>query len=239
MSGWYPDPTGRFEYRFHNDQHWTSDVASNGQRYVDPLPAPSSAIGGPVPNAPRDEGGNGIAIASMVCGIVAIVIAWVPFFGIAGLIAAIVGLALSIPALRRSRPTGRRRGAAITGLVTSLVGVALGVLGIALTVYLVRAIDRYENPGGHDASITSCAADGIEVVATGQLTNRSTTERDYSVLVRLGPGNREWVGIDDVGAGDTATFTARAVGSFGDGACGIVEVRGPIPFGLDPSIFEE
>src|SRR5688572_2691265 len=35
--GWYNDPAGRFEYRYHNGAVWTSDVASNGQRYVDPL----------------------------------------------------------------------------------------------------------------------------------------------------------------------------------------------------------
>ena len=37
MSGWYPDPTGRFEYRFHNDQGWTADVSTGGRRSVDPL----------------------------------------------------------------------------------------------------------------------------------------------------------------------------------------------------------
>ena len=106
MSGWYPDPTGRFEYRYHNDRHWTADVSTNGQRYVDPLPTPvagpATGIAAPAAAPPPDGGGNGTAIASMVCGIVALVIAWLPFIGVIGLVAAVVGLALAIPALRRS-----------------------------------------------------------------------------------------------------------------------------------------
>ncbi len=245
MSGWYPDPTGRFEFRYHNDRHWTADVASSGQRYIDPLPDPTTTTawttpGGPVgPIGQADEGGNGLAIASMVCGIVGITIAWVPFFGIAGLIAALVGLALSGPALKRSKPAGARRGAAIAGLVTSALGIVLGVLGIVLTVYLVRAIDRFDDPGPVDTAITSCEQDGTDVVATGELTNRSGSERDYSVHVRLGTGSSDWVSVEDVPAGGTATFTARELGSFRDRACEVVEVRGPMPFGLDPSLFED
>jgi hypothetical protein len=175
----------------------------------------------------------------MVCGIVALVIAWVPFFGLVGLAAAVVGLALGIPALRRSKPTGARRGAAITGIVTSSIGIVLGILGIVLAVFLVRAIDRFEDPGPTETAITSCAEEGTDVVATGELTNTSDRTRSYSVEVRLGVGNREWVQVDDVGPGETVTFTARDFGAFTDGACDVVQVRGPVPFDLDPSIFEE
>jgi hypothetical protein len=239
VSGWYPDPTGRFEYRYHNDDRWTGDVATNGQRFVDPLPTPGPSSPPPVATGPRGDQGNGFAVASMVCGIVALVIAWIPFLGIIGLIAAIVGLALSVPAMRRSRPSGSRRGFAIAGVVTSAIGVALGVLGIVLSAYLVRAIDRFDDPGPHDAAVTSCGEDGRAVVAEGRVTNRSDSTQDYSVHVRLGPSGRDWVTVEDVPAGGTGEFTARVVGSFSDDACEIVAVRGPVPFGLDPSVFEE
>lgn len=239
MSGWHPDPTGRFEYRYHNDQHWTADVANDGRRYLDPLPAPVAPVGGQAPGGPVSEGGNGIAVASMVCGIIAVVIAWVPFLGIAGLVCAIVGLALAVPALRRSRPTGYRRGSAITGLVTSIVGIALGAVGIVLAVALVRAIARFEEPGAHEAAITSCVEEGTEVVASGRITNLSDSERSYSVLVRLAAGEREWATVDDVPARGTATFRVRDRVRSSDGECRIVEVRGPTPLGLDPVVFEE
>jgi hypothetical protein len=35
--GWWPDPTGRFEYRYFNGRHWTLYVGRNGVRYEDPL----------------------------------------------------------------------------------------------------------------------------------------------------------------------------------------------------------
>jgi hypothetical protein len=241
VSGWYPDPTGRFEYRYHNDDRWTGDVATNGQRFVDPLPTPASGHGArgadPGAGGPAVHG-NGIAVASMVCGIVALVIAWIPFLGVAGLIAAVVGLALSVPAMRRSRPSGTRRGIAITGLVTSSIGIALGVVGIVLSVYLVRAIDRFDDPGPHEAVVTSCREDGRRVLAEGRVTNRSDSTRDYSVHVELGFADDEWVTVEDVPAGGTGEFTARAVGSLTSDGCEVVAVRGPAPFGLDPSVFE-
>jgi hypothetical protein len=244
VSGWYPDPTGRFEYRFHNDVHWTADVASNGQRYVDPLPPPgTNTLSAPPPpaGAPPPSGGanNGIAIAAMVCGIVAVTTAWIPFLGIVGLIAGIVALALGIPALSRSRATGRRRGPAIAGIVTGAIGIVLGVLGIVLTVALYRAVERFDDPGPVRASLTDCREDGGDLVAEGQLENLSSTTRDYSVLVRLGPGARDRVEIDDVAPGATATFVARDRAEGGGPDCRIVSVDGPIPFGLDPDLFED
>jgi len=156
-----------------------------------------------------------------------------------GLAAAIVGLALAIPAMRRSKPNGVRRGAAIAGLVTSAIGLVLGVLGLVLTVYLVRAIERFDDPGPNDVTITSCTQDGSDIVATGEVTNRSDRTRGYTIEVRLGAGNNDWVGVDDVEPDETATFTAREFGTLRNSTCEVVRVRGPVPFDLDPSIFEE
>lgn len=37
-AGWHPDPSGRFEHRWHDGQNWTSNVATRGQQYDDPIP---------------------------------------------------------------------------------------------------------------------------------------------------------------------------------------------------------
>ena len=37
-AGWYPDPAGRFEHRWHDGQNWTANVATQGQQYQDPVP---------------------------------------------------------------------------------------------------------------------------------------------------------------------------------------------------------
>lgn len=240
MSGWYPDPTGRFEYRFHNDQVWTSDVASAGQRFVDPLPSTVRTTAAADGSA---NTGNGLAVAGMVCGIVAVATAWIPFVVVVAIVVAIVGLGLSIPGLVRSRPTGRRRGFAIAGIVTSACALGLSIVGIVLTAVLAEAIERYDDPGPHDARLVDCTvSDRGEVVARGVVANGSTDERTYSVVVRLGSDHRDSVLVEDVPAGTDAEFEARAGGSGADADedpdCSIESVNGPPPFGLDPDVLD-
>jgi hypothetical protein len=237
---------GRFEYRYHNGQAWTADVSTGGRRYVDPLSSapPSAPQFGPPPGpgAPLHRAGNGIALAGMVCGIVGLVTGWVPFLGVLGIVASIVGLSLSIPGLRRSRESGERRSFAITGIITSIGGLVVGALGIVLTIALFRAVQRFESPGAHDARIESCTVDGGFLVAKGTITNNSSKERDYTVLVQLDVDDSYRVEVDDVAPGDSKPFTARsdrAVYTERDsGSCVISEVNGPIPFGLDPQLFD-
>jgi Protein of unknown function (DUF2510) len=250
VSGWYPDPMGRFEYRYHNGQAWTADVASGGQRYVDPVSEPPGlrppglpGVPGPTSGpSPVRRAGNGIALAGMVCGIVGLVTGWVPFFGILGIVASIVGLSLSIPGLRRSSHTGERRSFAITGIITSALGIVVGVLGIIFTVAVFRAVQRFESPGANDSRVQSCTVEDGYLVARGELTNLSGRTRDYTVLVELDLGDRRRVAVDDVPAGESATFVARserATYDDGDrGSCEIVDVNGPVPFGLDPDLLD-
>jgi Protein of unknown function (DUF2510) len=250
VSGWYPDPTGRFEYRYHNGTAWTADVSTGGRRFVDALaqPAPpfaSGPTGGPVGavgRTPTPVGvGNGIALAGMVCGIVSLVIGWVPFIGLLGIVAAIVGLSLSIPGLARAKETGERRSFAITGIITSVIGLVVGALGIVFAVVLFRAVQRFDSPGAHDARLVSCAAEDGYLVAKGEITNNSSRERDYTILVRLESGERHRIEVDNVAPQATAPFTARSDASesvTGEGNCAIVEVNGPIPFDLDPDLFD-
>lgn len=35
-AGWFPDPTGKFQWRFWNGDYWTQDVASGGEQSIDP-----------------------------------------------------------------------------------------------------------------------------------------------------------------------------------------------------------
>jgi hypothetical protein len=39
-AGWYPDPSGRHQYRFFSGYDWTADVVDNGVHASEPLPAP-------------------------------------------------------------------------------------------------------------------------------------------------------------------------------------------------------
>ncbi|MEO5724390.1 MAG: DUF2510 domain-containing protein [Ilumatobacteraceae bacterium] len=58
-SGWFPDPYGRFQQRYHDGSAWTAHVANDGKPLTDPmgttavvpfaLPASAVAKGSPWP----------------------------------------------------------------------------------------------------------------------------------------------------------------------------------------------
>jgi hypothetical protein len=89
-----------------------------------PAPPPTQTINIQAPAAPPS---NGLAVASLVLGIVAVLFFWMPFLG---WVPVVLGLVLGCVAL--SRPYGR--GMAIAGIVCS--GVALAVKLILLFVFI-------------------------------------------------------------------------------------------------------
>ena len=237
MSGWFPDPSGRYELRFHNGQVWTADVATGGRRFVDHLPI-----------EPPRRRGNGLAVAAMVCGITGLTIAWIPFIGAIGLAAAVVGIILGIVALRRtqqrrgdvvSAPGGSdRRGFAVTGVITGSLGILAAGLGIWLSVVLYRAIDEFRHPGPNDAELAPCVTDANGLVSIdGSVTNLADEERSYSVRIEVADGGRDRrqrVPVDDVPPGDSREFHATSrVGPGSEATCRIVSVDGPLPFGIE------
>lgn len=95
--------------------------------------------------APR----NGLGIAALVFGIIALLGAWIPLVNIVSIVLAIVGIVLGIMALRRvKRGEATNRGMSITGLLLSVAALVLAL------VVLVRAanfiVSNYED-------IESCA----------------------------------------------------------------------------------
>ena len=67
---------------------------------------------------------NGIGIAAMVVGIVALLLCWIPFLG---LLLAIVALVLGIVGIRKvSRGEATNKGMAIAGVVTGALALLLG-----------------------------------------------------------------------------------------------------------------
>lgn len=77
---------------------------------------------------------NGMAIASLVLGIVSVLIVWIPIVGVLGSVMALIGLVLGILALRRDGG----RGLAIGGIVCSgvslvITAVVLGLMALVIT----------------------------------------------------------------------------------------------------------
>jgi hypothetical protein len=116
------------------------------QAYDQPSGAPSygppaGPPAGPPPyTPPPTTKGAGLAIASMVLGIIALLLSWVPIVNNLAAILAVVGLGLGIPALIRARRgTAGGTGLAITGLVTSVLAI---VIVIATQILFVKALDE-------------------------------------------------------------------------------------------------
>jgi hypothetical protein len=234
-AGWYPDPTSRFELRYHNGAAWTADVSTDGERYVDPNGARPSAT---PPTAP--QGRNPHATASMVLGIVAIVIGWMPFVVALGAIAAVLAVVFGTIGRTRAKRSGTGGSFAVTGLITGAVGLLVCVGGVLLTVSLVNAIDDFENPPEHSVMITSCGRDGAEVTATGELTNLSTSASEFSVrlfFVRPGtdnPRRQALVELGSVAPAERVTFEVTRAVAVDEIDCIVKAVRGPLPYGIDP-----
>jgi Domain of unknown function (DUF4190) len=102
--------------------------------------APYGPPPGPPFQGPPPSKGAGLAIASMVLGIIALLLSWIPIINNVAAILAVVGLGLGIPALIKARRgTAGGAGLAIAGLVTSVLAIVIVILTQLL---FVKALDE-------------------------------------------------------------------------------------------------
>lgn len=229
--GWYPDPIGRYELRFHNGRDWTADVSAGGHRYVDPLGVT------PPHHTDVDRSRNGLATASMVLGIVAVSIAWLPFVVVSGVVLAIIALVFGVVGHRRATRAGASTSRAVTGLVLGGVALVVSMLGMVLTVIVLDVYRTYTNPAPHEVSITGCDLVGSRLMVTGEITNLGSSDADFTVHVEAsGSGRRSrtmLVSVDDVAPGSTEAFGTQAQVPFDEVTCSVPAVYGPLPFGIN------
>ena len=157
----------------------------------------------PTPSVPERPSNPGIATAAMVLGIVAISLSWVPFVVALGVIAAV-----------------------------------LAIDGITRSILVYDAYDRYLNPAPNETTVVECTLEGARATLQGELVNLGDEPADFNVLVAFvrpgtdNPERRERVSVDDVEAGATAEFEAQAQVGLDEIDCLVLEVNGPLPFGI-------
>ena len=78
------------------------------------------------------QGHSGVSIAGFVCGIVAIVISFIPCMGLLALGPALAGIICSIIGLVKAKRRNRKKGLAIAGLICSV----LAVIWIPLYIFV-------------------------------------------------------------------------------------------------------
>jgi hypothetical protein len=233
-SGWFPDPHGRYEYRWFNGTAWTADVAADGRRAVDPMGA------APLPRGGRANGssGNGVAVAAIVCGLLAPLFAWMPVFVAVGITLGVLGVVFGIRGHRRSRTTGNGGAMAITGIVAGTVGLLISIVGIVFTVSLVREVRDFLSPGPVQAEIVSCRVSDGAIDIEAALTNHSDAIRSYTVygVISEPGGVADLIGtVDDVAPGETTPVTLhRSALAQAPGQCRArLVVHGPLPYGYE------
>lgn len=200
---------------------------------TDPHGLAPAAPGGFAPGRGTQTGKNGMAVAALVCGIIAVLIAWIPFIVVGGIVLAALALTFGIIGLRRSNEVGRGRGQAITGIVTGGIAMALAVVGIVLSVIFWRELSDFIEPGPNDVTATSCEIENGLATTTGTLTNESDEVRDYTLFVDV-DDELEAITLDGVGAGETVEWRTAVRVSADDGSCTPdLTVNGPFPFGIE------
>ena len=108
---------------------------------------------GPPPGPPQQKGAA-LAIASMVLGIIALLISWIPIVNNLAAIVALVGLGLGIPALIFARRgTHGGTGLAITGLVTSVLALVLVVVTQMAFAEVIDEVDRSISEGISESTV--------------------------------------------------------------------------------------
>lgn len=236
--GWYPDPYGRFEFRYFNGERWTSDVATNGERHVDTPPAAPGKPGWQAApagaRAPR-----GLAITAFILGLASLLLAWVPFIFALAAAGAICAIVFGVLALRSAREhRGGGRVLAITGLVLAPLALALCVVGFIFTRTVLREVDEYMQPGAYELiEDQPCAVDGSSVTFRGTIRNLDDSPREYTLSVEyLDQGRVEKKGtvrVSQVAPNQVASWSTSAFVPASELTCRVADVHGPFPFGLD------
>lgn len=238
-AGWFPDPLGRYDHRWFNGTTWTSDVAMNGERFVDPLGTSPGGAPGHGGHAAQPTG-NGAATAALVCGLIAVAIAWIPLVVVAGFVLAVLAIVFGAKGLRQSRDAGIGKGRAVTGLVTGVVALGLSIVGVVLTVDVFREVIDFVEPGPRFVDEVACTTDDREATVTGTLANLDDREREYVVFVTV-DGSTRYSEIDGVAAGATVEWIVRIEGQYPDAfECEPdVVVNGPFPYGIETDPYRD
>ncbi|GAA1653029.1 DUF4190 domain-containing protein [Georgenia ruanii] len=84
---------------------------------------------------------NGLGVAALVIGIIAVLLAWVPFVGLLGLVGGVVAIILGAVALSRvGRGEATNRSQSIAGIVLGALAVLLGIGSAIFGSFLVSQV---------------------------------------------------------------------------------------------------
>ncbi|MEI7753536.1 MAG: DUF4190 domain-containing protein [Actinomycetota bacterium] len=239
-AAWYPDPTHRFEFRYHNGHDWTGDVSTDGHRYVDPISAQAAGA------APRRDdpatngssGSNGKAVGAFVLSLGALFLGWVPFLCAFAVVSGILAVVFGFRSLSEIRRSQRRagRGFAIAALIIVPFGFAASGMGIWFTAAAIRDFDRFVNIGAYTVTTERCEVTNGVAHFVGSIANDSTEPHAYHVEVEfLRAGTTNVVGSTTLDlplteSGRSGQWSVAQPVAAEQVDCRVSAVTGPLPF---------
>ena len=100
-------------------------------------PPPGAPMGMPGEGMPQQQG-NGMAVAGLVLGILALVLSWLTWpawiMGILGIIFGAIGIS------KAGKIGGKGKGMAMAGLICAILGL---IISIAWTFYIISQVSRH------------------------------------------------------------------------------------------------
>jgi hypothetical protein len=133
-------------------------------------------------NPSRDaKQGNGLAIASFVLGVIALLLGWI----FVGTPFAVVGIVLGGIGVSRSRRTGK-------GLVFSILGIVLSVMSLMSAAYVAFIAKKvYDSkvpadPRTYSLVQSSCSINDGTLTAAGEITNIAKSGQNFLVIMDVG-----------------------------------------------------
>jgi len=151
----------------------------------------------PVYPPPAHHESNGMGIASLVLGILSILLGWIPIVGLVAWILAPLGLIFGFIALGKTN-----KGLAIGGLITSGIGL---LICIAWVTFLGAIVSQASREGAFDNMPTSSSSSSADVSTDGNTTTITTPES--TTTVTTAPNDTAAPAGDAAASGDASGDT--------------------------------
>jgi hypothetical protein len=141
---------------------------------VYPQPGASPAYPVYVTTAPT---GNGLGVAALIVGVIALIGSWIPFLNVVSLVFAIVALLLAICGIIVGAVKKRTKGSAIAGLILAIISIIIFAGMTAATVAVVDELTHPSSPSsGTNSSVATKQADENTITALGMPTSTAKFE---------------------------------------------------------------
>ena len=112
--------------------------------------------GGGYGSTPQPAQGNGLAIAALVLGILALLGSWIPIINIGSLLLGLVAVILAVVALRRK---AGGRGLSLGGLITGGLAIVVSGVVLAVSIAALSSIDTEDLQQQIEDAASSAAAE--------------------------------------------------------------------------------